>query len=52
VDLKKNAELIIPEEFQNKLDEIPGSKTGIVKTTQEATTSSYSGDMNPHSPYC
>jgi len=27
VNLKKNTELIIPEEFQNKLDEIPALKT-------------------------
>ncbi len=27
VNFKKNTELIIPEEFQNKLDEIPALKT-------------------------
>jgi len=27
VELKKNTELIFPEEFQNKLDEIPALKT-------------------------
>ena len=27
MDFKKNAELIIPEEVQNKLDEIPALKT-------------------------
>ncbi len=27
VDFKKNTELILPEEFQNKLDEIPALKT-------------------------
>jgi uncharacterized protein YdeI (YjbR/CyaY-like superfamily) len=27
VDFKKNADLIFPEEFQNKLDEIPALKT-------------------------
>jgi len=27
VDFKRNAELIFPEEFQNKLDEIPALKT-------------------------
>ena len=27
MDFKRNAELIFPEEFQNKLDEIPALKT-------------------------
>jgi len=33
VDFKKPAELIIPEEFQNKLDEIPGLKTAFEALT-------------------
>lgn len=33
VDFKKNTELIIPEEFQNKLDEIPTLKTAFEALT-------------------
>jgi uncharacterized protein YdeI (YjbR/CyaY-like superfamily) len=34
VNFKKNTELLIPEEFQNKLDELPALKTDFDALTQ------------------